>query len=211
MRPVPTQAPVRRTDEPNDEELVMRAQDGDEAAFAMLYRRHAPVVARRLRRVIYQAADAEDLLQSTFLEAHRSLHRYRRELPLVNWLCGIAFQVTGRYLKARRRRRWLQLFGLAQPPEVPDDSGRGTEAQVAERQRVQALYRALDALPEKQRVAFALVELEGLDLASAGAMAGASDKTMWARVEAARRVIRQRLGETELSPHAGEDGGRDEP
>ena len=91
MTPPP---PTRRADhDASDPDLVDRARSGDRLAFAELYRRHAPAVAR-LARARAADADADDAVAETFARAWASLDRYRDTgAPFVSWLYGIGRNV----------------------------------------------------------------------------------------------------------------------
>jgi len=92
----------------SDSELIARvlAQD-DRAAFGELVRRHQSAVRRFLRHLAGgDAALADDLAQETFLQAHRSLARYRGDAAFATWLLGIAHN---HWRNARRRQRSVPL------------------------------------------------------------------------------------------------------
>jgi RNA polymerase sigma-70 factor, ECF subfamily len=179
---------VERTDTvtaDSDATLVERVRHGDEAAFAVLYARYQPVVARRLRRVLGAGPDVEDVVQMTFVTAHRTLARYERERPFGPWLHGIAFRVTANLLRSRRRRAWLSWGARDDGP----DRGPTTEENVATKQLLGHLYAALDQLPAEKRIAFVMHELEGLGLTEIGELCGESPQTIRARVASAREAI----------------------
>ena len=174
--------------EASDFQLVTRAREGDPTAFTLLYRRHAPAISRRLRRLVYQTEDADELLQATFYEAHKRLSRYRADASFEGWLNAIAFGLVGNHIKARRRK-WWQVFSGAetevdQAPQAPD-----AEAKLASRQQISKLYALLDTLPADKRIAFCMHELEGLELAEIGRLMGTSAQTIWARVESVRKTL----------------------
>lgn len=181
---------VTEPPQPRDYALVMRALDGEPRAFELLYHRHAPTIGRRLRHMVHQKEDADDLLQATFYEAHRSLARFRADASFESWLHAIAFRLVGNHIKARRRKWWQVLA-----PEPVDTvlAGSDLENQVDSRQQVARLYALLDSLPPDKRIAFCLYEFEGLELAEIGKLMGTSAQTIWARVESARKALVLRL------------------
>ncbi len=176
-----------------DAELVAAALAGDTHAFTFLYRRHAPVVGRRLRYIVGNSEDARDLLQMTFVEVHRCLARYQPDRPFGAWLHGIAFHVTGRYLKARRRKWWLS-FGEATPERSrPSDLASSTETRVSQRQEVAEVFAVLNEMGADKRIAFVLREFEQLDLSEVASLTQVTRQTAWARIESARRELRSKL------------------
>lgn len=182
----------------SDFALATRSLDGDRRAFEALYRRHAPALARRLHRILYRSDEAQDVLQSTFTAAWKNLSRFRADASFEGWLNAIAYGVIGNHLKAKRRHWWQKLASrsdddesepLSRAPDVRDDSARPES-----REMLEQMYKLLDEMPVKKRVAFTLYEFEGLELKEIGSMVGASVATVWARVESARRELKEKLG-----------------
>ncbi len=169
-----------------DQMLVARVLRGDESAFAELYHRHQPLLSRRLLRVLGHLPDVEDVLQVTFVEAYRSLSRYQPERPFAPWLSGIAFRQVASHLRRARRRAWLH---LGEERDPIDPSVISSEEQAINKQLVALLYRAMDKLPAKKRIAFSLHVLDGLGFTEIGLMLDASPQTVRARVLSARQAI----------------------
>ena len=174
----------------SDASLANRAQEGDPSAFRRLYERYAPVLAPRLTRVLRHRSDVEDVLQMTFLEAHRSLRKWDRRHAFGAWLHGIAFNVTGVFLRSRRRR-WWNSVQAPREEESAMASTRSSEEEVIRRQIASRLASALDALDPKKRIAFVLHDIEGMGLTEMGELVGASPQTLFARVKSAREAIRR--------------------
>jgi DNA-directed RNA polymerase specialized sigma24 family protein len=91
-----------------DEELVARVVAGDDRAFRELYLRHHVVITRRLRRLLGPRHDVEDVLQVTFVEAHRALRRFDAQRSFAAWLHGIALRQAANHLRKSRRWAWLR-------------------------------------------------------------------------------------------------------
>lgn len=178
-----------------DAQLVARALEGDRGAFGALYGRHAPVLGRRLRRILGARQEAEDALQVTFLEVHRSLHRYRLEFSFGAWVHGIAIKVSIRALRSRKRRAWLRLgLGSHDSPHVePLAPGPASDEHLARQQLLGQLELALNQLSAKKRVAFVLHEIDGMGFTEIAALLGETTQTVWARVDSARKEIQKHL------------------
>jgi RNA polymerase sigma factor (sigma-70 family) len=185
-------APQEDSDERSDFALARQCVDGDRRAFDELYRRHAPALGRRLLRILGRPDDVRDVMQVTFMELHRSLDKYDAERPFAAWLNGFAFFVASRHLKAKRRKWWLH---FATPDlDATRDKGTSLDERIDQSAQVRAVYAALDTLPEKKRIAFALHVLEGMSLTEIGVSLGESPQTIRARVESARQKIQKKLG-----------------
>lgn len=127
----------------------------------------------------------------TFVEAHRGLDRFDPGRPFIAWLHGVAFRQAANHLRRQRRWRWLP-FG-ANPADEPQAPEAGPEDQTIKRQLIGRLYAAMDALPEKKRVAFTLHVLEGLGFTEIGELIDESPQTVRARVLSARAAVLKHL------------------
>lgn len=183
-----------------DEALVRRAREGEEQAFASLYKRYRPQLRRRLLRVLGagRSEAVEDLVQQTFLQAYRALGRFDQQRAFAPWLHGIAFRLTGNFLRGERRRSWLRSVEPLQVERAVAGETLAADEQASRGQLKQLLYAALETLKPEQRIAFAMYELEGLGYTEIGGLIDASPQTVRARVLKAReRVLadlRRRLG-----------------
>ena len=73
---------------PDDAAAVLRARDGDEDAFRLLVHRHSRGLYRLAWRLTGQQADAEDVVQETFIRAFRQLDRFEARSNFATWLSG---------------------------------------------------------------------------------------------------------------------------
>ena len=90
----------------SDAILITRFHEGDEDAFTQIFERYQGKIYGLAYRVIRNAADAEEIVQDTFIRAHRALINFRGEAALTGWLCRIALNVSrSRYTYFARRRR----------------------------------------------------------------------------------------------------------
>src|SRR5947209_9247343 len=103
--------PERADGGPGDKELVARSQQGDGAAFAELVERHQRQLFRLALRMTGSEADAQEVLQETFLNAYQKLPLFRGEAQFSSWLYRIA--ANSALMRLRRKRR--------APDSVPDE------------------------------------------------------------------------------------------
>jgi RNA polymerase sigma-70 factor, ECF subfamily len=161
--------------------LVSRCVAGDEAAWASLYARHARTIAHFLRRLGVPPDALDDALQEVFLQAFRSLERFRGEAAIRTWLYRLAVTQARRSReKARFARRIRQLLTL----EVASDTEL-CETRPGEAERV--LHSALEQLTALEREAFVLYELEGQTGAELAAIFGCPEATVYRRLHDARK------------------------
>jgi len=87
-----------------EKDLIERILAGSSAAYAELYEQTAGDLYKLIRLLVGNTEDAQDVMQETYLQAHRNLHRFDRDRAFRPWVTGIAL----RQVKACRRKRWLQ-------------------------------------------------------------------------------------------------------
>ncbi len=153
---------------PTDEELFAAYVRGDVVAFDVLFRRYAPSLLGLFRRDIYRPQDAEELVQETFLRAHRAAADFRLDAPLKPWLITIALNVKRSYKrrKARKPEAPLELDGRRDPSvESTYENRRDARVQVSA---------GLAQLPPKQREVIELHWFGGLSMAEVADAVGAS-------------------------------------
>ena len=117
----------------SDATLVSAVLDGDQAAFAVLYRTHAGAVARVVRDNVHDPEEVTDLVQEVFTRALERLPRLRDPQRFRPWLFSIARHAA---VDARRGRRPVQSFGDGEPEPLADDHGPEELAEVRELARL---------------------------------------------------------------------------
>jgi RNA polymerase sigma factor (sigma-70 family) len=167
----------------SDARLARRAADGDERAFAAIYRRYHQDLYRFCLSILARPEDAQDALQSTMLKALRALPGEQREIKLKPWLYRIAHNESIELL--RKRREELEL----DPEQVTLQSEPGETA--ALRERLRRLIADLHALPERQRGALVMRELAGLGFEQIGEALDTSASVARQTVYEARLNLRQ--------------------
>jgi RNA polymerase sigma-70 factor (ECF subfamily) len=137
--------------------------------------------------VLRQRQDAEDVAQEAFLRAHRSFRQLRDRNAFRGWLVRMTWRLAlDRQRADRRRAKWE--FQHSQQPvlDISVDS-------VVERERTAKVWEAIDALPEKLRLAIVLVNIEGHNLKEVGQLLGVAEGTIKARLFDARQRLKETL------------------
>jgi RNA polymerase sigma-70 factor (ECF subfamily) len=170
-------------DGPADGELLERfLARRDEAAFAVLLRRHGPMVLGVCRRLLGNHADAEDAFQATFLLLVRKGASVRPPGRVGPWLYGVARRTSHDAKRAAARRRAREARALPRP--APDEG-------VAE--LLPVLDRELGQLPERYRAPVVLCDLEGKTRKEAARELGWREGTVSSRLARARALLARRL------------------
>jgi RNA polymerase sigma-70 factor (ECF subfamily) len=181
------------------ERLVVRAQEGDRAAFGELVRRYRARIYALTLHLTGSRSDADDITQEVFLRAYDRIAAFQGRSEFFTWLYRIA---VNRSLNARRdgdRRRTSDLDDPRVQAAVAVDAY-GDPRRAAElRQSYARLVIALDRLAPQLRSTVVLVALQGLSHDEAAAVLGCSAGTVAWRIHEARdrlRVGLEALGET---------------
>lgn len=149
-----------------DRWLAAAAADRDEGAFEQLVRRHTPALYAGALRATGSPQTAQDVVQEAWLSAWLHLPGFRGQSQVRTWLVRIA---TTKALNALRRPE--RTVPIEHVPEPPTSS---TEHQAEQRERATAVRAAVAALPERQREAVVLRDLEGLSYEQVAAALGCS-------------------------------------
>lgn len=167
---------------------------GDEARFAELFDRYAPLLLRVLRRDRIGEADARDLVQQTFLQVHRHRRDYDPKRPLRPWILTIALNLKREWYRRKGSRPEAELS-----EKVAAQLSTGTPPQERVEHRRRLLY-ALEPLKPEQREVILLHWLEGIPLPDVARIVGASLSATKLRAHRGYAAMRERLarGEDEL-------------
>ncbi len=190
------------TDTP-DLDLIARARQGDLAAFNTLVERYQTGVYNLCLRMLGAPAPAEDAAQEAFISAYRSLGRFRGG-SFRAWLFRIAANACYDELRRRKARPAASLDRAAEDDErplEPADTAPSMEERAANAELRRALQDALAQLPEEQRLAIVLCDVQGFDYAEIAETMRISPGTVKSRISRARGRLRAILLEhRELLP-----------
>ena len=174
---------VELREEP-DRRLAELVLAGDEAAFRGLYRRHTPRLYQlALRLLAGDEAEAEDVVQDTWIKAVDKLERFRWESELGTWLHAIALNVSREALRRRGNRREVEWPETDEPAAPPPP----------EHLEPMDLERAIAALPAGYRTVLVLHDVEGRTHEAIAAELGVTPGTTKSQLFRARRAVRARL------------------
>ena len=192
MSPRPSSRPLEASveDQVADEAAIL---DGlrrqDLGALARAFDRWHQRVRVLARRLLSDAAAAEDVVQETFTALPRAVRGFRGEVALETFVLAIAVKRARHHRRAaaRRQRALARLNNEARNPL------RDPEQETYRRQLGLRLAAALDRLPLPQRIAFVLCEIEELTSSQAAAVAGVPEATVRTRLFRARSLLREKL------------------
>lgn len=177
-------AAVAAMDGPDERRDTMAAaRAGDLAAFELLMRQHERLVLATALRLTGNMEDAQDISQEVFLRLYKNLSKVQAEAALPAWL----YRVTVNACHDLRRRK---------PASVPESSAGDLvagdldpQAAVTQAERRRVLEMGLRILPEKERAALVLRDLEGLSTEEVARVLGSSEATVRSQVSKARAKV----------------------
>jgi RNA polymerase sigma-70 factor (ECF subfamily) len=158
---------------------------GEPRTFEALLRTHEVMVARTALGLTGNRQDAQDAAQEVFLRLHRSLGKIDDSRNLSGWLYRVTVNVCRDILRKRRNIDSLDEARFSVPS--------CTEEQVGRAQQLKLVEEALRTLPEKERAAVTLRDLEGLSTREVAEILGSSEATVRSQISAARLKIRKML------------------
>lgn len=178
-----------------DAQLLHRfAKAGEQQAFAMLVKRHGPMVWGVTRRLLRSHQDAEDAFQATFLVLARKAGSLRQPQLLANWLHGVAHRTA---LQLRSRQK---IQAPLEPEHEPKDD---TPDHVAWRECGMMIDRAIEELPSTLRIVFLLCQAEGLTTLATSKRLNLPEGTVVSRLHRARKQLQGLLARHGITSAAG--------
>ena len=180
-----------------DQQLVERAQKGDNQAFDLLVRKYQHKIIGLIGRYVHDHAEVQDVAQEAFIKAYRALGKFRAESAFYTWMYRIAINTAKNHLVSRGRRPPGSDLDIVDA-EIVDRSGRladseTPEAAMARDQLEAAVFEAIDNLPDALRTAITLRELEGLSYEDIANIMQCPVGTVRSRIFRAREAVDQHI------------------
>jgi RNA polymerase sigma-70 factor, ECF subfamily len=149
-----------------------------------VFQRYAPYVATVAYRILGTKDEIDDVVQDVFLRAHRTLASLRKPEAINSWLATVTVRVCRQRLRGRRLRQLLRLEG---PPSTfdPPDPGASPETSAV----LNDIFRALETVPTRARIAWSLRFLEGERLERIAELCGCSLAAVKRRLAKAQAAL----------------------
>lgn len=165
----------------DNNEFIELLKRGDRTAFAELVEEYQHVVFNTILSIVQQFQDAEDLTQEVFVQVYKSINNFRGDSKLSTWIYRIAVTKSLELERKRKAKRSIGFFknlvGLEYAKvEVKEFHHPGIITQQKENAAI--LFKALQKLPENQRIAFVLIKAEGLSYQEVSAIMNKSIKSI---------------------------------
>ncbi len=189
-----------------DEEIVTATLDGDPRAFEELIRRHQRSVFNIVYHYLGKRDEVEDVAQEVFLKVYRALATFDTGRPLKAWIGRIAANCCLDELRKNRKRKSTLFSDLADETggeeltHFLDRFQRGDALSESEAEGLFELLQSLiDGLPEKDRMAFALREMEDQEYSEIARVMDTSEVAVRIRVSRSRKQILEKMRQLRFS------------
>jgi len=181
-------AGARDTGEPiEDRELLIRVQGGDAGAFDVLVRRHLPRARLLARRLMQDPDDADDLVQDAFLRALDRIATFDVARAFGPWFTRLLVNAG----IDQRRKRAVRSTERHDPESFAGTANPDRDAEQSELR--ESLRKAVENLPERQRLIVSLFEIDGHSTEEVASMLSVSQVTVRWHLHQARRTLREAM------------------
>jgi RNA polymerase sigma-70 factor (ECF subfamily) len=181
-----------------DQLLVERVQRGDKKAFELLVSKYQRKLMRLVSRLVHDQAEAEDVVQESFIKAYRALANFRGDAAFYTWLYRIGINTAKNYLVSQGRRAPTSTDADIEEAETFVDADglrdmNTPESLLASKQIAETVNAAMMSLPEELRNAISLREIEGMSYEEISEVMLCPIGTVRSRIFRAREAIAQKL------------------
>lgn len=189
----------------NEEILVQELKEGNEAAFKQVVDNYQNMVYNTCLAIVKSEEDAEDISQDVFVQVFQSIHSFKGESKLSTWIYRIA---TTKSLDFERKKKRKKRFGFVRSifgddsqvvVNPPDFQHPGIV--LDKKENASILFKAIDQLPENQRIAFILNKVEGLSYQEVSEVLDTSVSSIESLLHRAKNNLRKIL-EKDYKPRA---------
>jgi len=174
----------------NDNEIIKSVLEGDTNSFRILVDRYQTIVFHIAFGFVHNQEEAEDITQEVFIRTWQSLSKFRGDSSFSTWLHRIAVNVCLNQIRKEKRLPVLNrisLFFRSDTAEIPPDTENPEEILIREEHSVW-LQKALDSLPEKQRIAIVLSKYDDLSQKEIAAIINLTEGAVEALLQRAKRI-----------------------
>ncbi len=183
----------------SDAEVMLRVAAGDDGAFDYLVEKYRRSMISFMYRMTHNQAVAEELAQEVFLRVYRSRQSYAASAKFTTWLYRIATNLAVNHARDTKHERPANTVSIDEPDtdtgltvDVADDS-LNAEQTILRRERLAAIRRQVEALPERQRMAVIMHKYQNMDYKQIAAVLKLSESATKSLLFRAYETLRETL------------------
>lgn len=183
----------------SDAEVMLRVAQGDDAAFDYLVEKFRRPIVSFMYRTTHNQATAEELAQEVFLRVYRSRESYEANAKFTTWLYRIATNLAVNHARDTKHERAENQVSLDEPDEESGstmdvaDSRLSVEQQLLRDERLAAIRKVVEALPERQRMAVLMHKYQNMDYKEIAAVLNLSESATKSLLFRAYESLRESL------------------
>ena len=179
--------------------LIEQLKQKDETAFKTIVETWQDMVFNTALGIVQHTEDAEDVAQDVFVQVYESIHTFKGESKLSTWLYRIVITKAMDHLRRKKRKKRFafvqSLFGvhndiLYDPPDFHHPG-----ITLDNKEKAAVLFKAIEKLPENQKVAFTLHKMEGLSYQEVGEVMHATLSSVESLLHRAKGNLKKYLEE----------------
>lgn len=171
----------------SESELLVRLQSGDQAAFELLYHAYSKEIYRKFLRMVKDISLAEELTQDVFVKIWNKREVINIDQPFHYYLLTLANNIVNDFYRKAARDRKLQDDIIAASSELYNP----TEEQIFYKESKDFLDKAIESLPEQQRLVFKLCKIEGKSYEEVSQLLGISTSTISNHIVKATKSVKK--------------------
>jgi RNA polymerase sigma factor (sigma-70 family) len=181
------------------EDLIPQLKAGNEQAFRLLVESCQDMVYNTVLGIVQDMQEAEDVAQEVFIQVYRSIRTFRGEAKLSTWMYRIAITKALDWQRKKKIRKGVNAvaswIGLAESENEPVHFYH-PGVQLEQKEKAALVFKAIQSLPENQRVCFLLLKTEGLSYEEVAEILQISIKAVESLMHRARENLRKKLTST---------------
>ena len=150
----------------NEQELIQQLRQGNEPAFRWLVENYRNRVFHTVLNILQDSKEAEDAAQETFIQVFESIGSFKEESSLSTWIYRIATRKALDKIRRRKTRQKLHKFlpwWMPEEKKSRDESFHHPGIAAENKEKAAVLFKAIESLPEKQKLAFTLIKVQGMN------------------------------------------------
>jgi len=183
----------------NEQSLIQGLQQGEEKMFSLMVETYQHMVFNTVLGLVLNFEEAEDLSQDVFVLVFQQIHSFRAASKFSTWLYTIAVRTALNHLrkqKAKKRAVYIKRFlGMEVEQEIRQTDFNHPGIILDNKEYAAVLFKALQQLPENQRVAFLLVKTEDMRYEEVAEILGVSIKGVEGLMHRAKEKLRNVLND----------------
>ena len=178
----------------DDLSLVKAAQAGDQRAFSQIMKKYGPTQLSIAWRILGTRSDAEEAVQDGFASFWMTIKQFDITRPVKPWITRI---VINKCRDMQRKSKLRAIFGFGASAEIENYPAQDETQRLEHKQQLEAVERAVEKLPRKDREVWLLVVDEGFTHAQAAQVLGTTEKAIEMRLYRARKIVRDQTASYE--------------